>query len=229
MANKIFLIKRTLQFLAVAGLVSAISVQFIKLQKQSDSVRYQQTEKFSYSLTNLAAAEASRYLAKNQQTELKYLIDDLIKDPIVRDATIYDKFGQIIYQSKDILPLSALLKFGNISSEESEGVTPYIAELYSEQTKIGYIRVTLEQAKMLNILQDYQNSGLSIIILLILLAFVSGSLLTTFFYRRTRKVYKQLVNDSTKVDEPKPTSFHTNKESRKRIKRHKKYKKQAAK
>ena len=219
--------KRTIQFLVIASFVIAIAYQFVKLQNQSNTVRYQQTEKFSYSLTNLVAAEAARYIIKNKEDDLALLIDDLIRDPNVRDATIYDEYGKVIYQSKDILPLSALLKFGNISSEEAEGIVPYIAELYSGDTKIGYIRVTLEQAQMLTILQNYQNSGLSILILIIILAFLSGGFLTAFFYKRTHRVFKQFVNEPTKVTESKHVPANKPKEARKRIKRHKKYKKQA--
>ena len=201
MSNKFFWFTRTLQIVAILVLFAVIAYQFITLQNESNAVRYQQTEKFSYSLTNLAAAEASRYLSQKKEKDLQLLIDDLSGDPIVRDATIYDEFGKIIYQSKETLPLPLLLKLGDKESDEAEGVIPYIAELYSEDTKIGYIRVTLEQDRILSLIQNYQERGLSILGLLVILAFVAGILLMAVFYKKLNRFYKQLISEVPKLIE----------------------------
>lgn len=195
MAKKRFLIFRTLQILAIMSLSSVIIYQFISLQNESDAVRYQQTEKFSYSLTNLAAAEASRYLSQKNHKDLQLLMDDLSQDPIVRDATIYDQLGQIIYQSKTVLPLPVLLKLGGNKNRDAEGVIPYIAELYLEKTKIGYIRITLEQEEMLSLIYDYQERGLSILGLLMLLAFITGMILTAVSFKRVEKIYNEITSE----------------------------------
>ena len=67
MHTKRFWVIRTLQIMAILSLFSVITYQFISLQNESSAVRYQQTEKFAYSLTNLAAAEATRYLSQKKQ------------------------------------------------------------------------------------------------------------------------------------------------------------------
>jgi len=201
MVNKLFWIKRTLQVVAMFALFAVITYQFISLQNESNAVRFQQTEKFSYSLTNLAAAEASRYLSQKNQENLQLLIDDLSEDPIVRDAIIYDKLGQILYQSKASIPLPVLLKIGGKQSDEAEGVIPYIAELYDDGTKIGYIRIALEQERILSLIQHYQQRGLSIMSLLILLSFIAGTLLTAIFYKRVTIIYRQLIAEIPKLIE----------------------------
>lgn len=201
MVNKLFWIKRTLQVVTMFALFAVIAYQFITLQNESNAVRFQQTEKFSYSLTNLAAAEASRYLSQKNQENLQLLIDDLSEDPIVRDAIIYDKLGQILYQSKASIPLPVLLKIGGKQSDEAEGVIPYIAELYDDGTKIGYIRIALEQKRILSLIQNYQQRGLSIMSLLILLSFTAGTLLTAIFYKKVTSIYKQLIAEIPKLIE----------------------------
>lgn len=201
MVNKLFWIKRTLQVVTMFALFAVIAYQFITLQNESNAVRFQQTEKFSYSLTNLAAAEASRYLSQKNQENLQLLIDDLSEDPIVRDAIIYDKLGQILYQSKASIPLPVLLKIGGKQSDEAEGVIPYIAELYDDGTKIGYIRIALEQERILSLIQNYQQRGLSIMSLLILLSFTAGTLLTAIFYKKVTSIYKQLIAEIPKLIE----------------------------
>ncbi|WP_299662551.1 AhpA/YtjB family protein [uncultured Psychromonas sp.] len=201
MVNKLFWIKRTLQVVTMFALFAVIAYQFITLQNESNAVRFQQTEKFSYSLTNLAAAEASRYLSQKNQENLQLLIDDLSEDPIVRDAIIYDKLGQILYQSKASIPLPVLLKIGGKQSDEAEGVIPYIAELYDDGTKIGYIRIALEQKRILSLIQNYQQRGLSIMSLLILLSFIAGTLLTAIFYKKVTTIYRQLISEIPKLIE----------------------------
>jgi len=169
--------------------VLIIIYQFLSLKSESNAVRFQQTEKFSYSLTNLAATEASRYLSQKKDKELQFLIDSLSQDPVVKDATIYDQYGQTIYQSEQAMPLTTLLNIGG-EYEESEGVIPYIAELYSDNTKIGYIRITLEQDDILSKIQNYQDRGLAILQLLILLAFITGMLVMALFFKKIELKYE---------------------------------------
>ena len=168
---------------------SFIIYQFVSLKHESNAVRFQQTDKFSYSLTNLAASEASRYLSQEKNKELQFLIDSLSQDPVVKDATIYDKYGKIIYQSKQALPLTTLLKIDG-DKKEAAGVIPYIAELYSDNTKIGYIRITLEQDDILSLIQGYEDRGLVILQLLILLSFITGMLTMAVFFRKAEVKYK---------------------------------------
>ena len=201
MGKKFFWVVRLTQITAILCLFAIIAYQFNSLQNESNGVRYQQTEKFSYSLTNLAAAEASRYLAQQNQEDLKLLIDDLSDDPIVRDATIYDEFGKIIYQSEQVLPLPVLLQLNEDGSQPVDAVIPHIAELYADKTKIGYIRVTLEQGKILSLIESYQERGLSILSLLTLLAFIAGMLLTIVCYKRVNIIYKQSLAEIPKLIE----------------------------
>lgn len=201
MRRKLFWFIRTLQILAIFALFSVIAYQFIALQNESSAVRYQQTEKFSYSLTNLAAAEASRYLSQKKEKDLQLLINDLNEDPIVKDATIYDVFGKVMYQSKGTIPLPTLLKIGGKKSDDTKGVIPYISELYSGDTKVGYIRVTLKQDHILSLIERYQERGLSILGLLVTLAFIAGILLMAVFYKRLHKFYGQLISEVPKLIE----------------------------
>ena len=201
MRRKLFWFIRTLQILAIFALFSVIAYQFIALQNESSAVRYQQTEKFSYSLTNLAAAEASRYLSQKKEKDLQLLINDLNEDPIVKDATIYDVFGKVMYQSKGTIPLPTLLKIGGKKSDDTKGVIPYISELYSGDTKVGYIRVTLKQDHILSLIERYQERGLSILGLLVTLAFIAGLLLMAVFYKRLHKFYGQLISEVPKLIE----------------------------
>lgn len=183
---------RTLQISSLLIICSVIAYQFISLRNTSDGIRYQQTERFSYSLTNLAASEASRYLSQQKNKDLQLLINELTNDPIVSDVTIYDQFGKIIFQSKDALPLPVLLKIESPDDKRSQGIIPHIAELYKDNEKIGYIRISLEQQKILSLINDYQEKSFSTMLLLFVLSFLVGTIIMALFFRRIEASYYRL-------------------------------------
>ncbi len=184
-----------LRFFQISGLlvVSIIIIfQLNALRVISNEVRYQQTEKFSYSLTNLAAAEAARYLAQQKNKDLQLLINDLSNDPMVRDATIYDNLGKVLFQSNEPLLLPILLKINPSSGKEIKGIIPYIAELYKEDEKIGYIRISLRQDHILRIIFDSQEQTLETLISLLILSFLAGSIIMALFFKRLKGWYYRL-------------------------------------
>jgi len=193
MNKKMYYLLRTLQISSLLALCSFIAFQFMSFRNTSNGIRYQQTERFSFSLTNLAAAEASRYLSQQKDKELQILIRDLTNDPIVRDATIYDQFGKVIFQSEDALPLPVLLKIEPSDDQRAEGVIPRIAELYKDNEKIGYIRISLEQQRILSLIYDYQEKSFSIMMLLFILSFIVGTIIMALFFRRAEAAYYRLA------------------------------------
>ena len=193
MKKKMYYLLPTLQGVGLLLICTAALYQFSALQRSADNIKYQQTESFASSLTNLAAAATTRYLSQGKTAELQLLIDDLSHDPIVRDATIYDDLGKIVYQSENILPLPDLLKINSDNQQQTSGATPYIAELYKENKKIGYIRITLEQEKILHLLQEYQEKSKSTILLLLIIAFVTGAALMGLFFTRVKNAYYYLA------------------------------------
>lgn len=185
---------RIIQVICLVAVGLFLTFQVIILLLTSNEIKYQQSEKFSYSLTNLAAAEATRYLANNKIQDLALLIDDLSNDPIVRDVTIYNHLGQVIAQSENTLSLLKLLNIGFTNSKAAKGKIPYIAELYKENEKIGYIRITLEQQKILRVIHDYQEKSLDTLWQLLILSFAAGAILMTLFFKRAEKIYLIFVN-----------------------------------
>ncbi|PKF60663.1 hypothetical protein CW745_14130 [Psychromonas sp. psych-6C06] len=192
MKSKMYYGLRALQITTLIVVSVVILFQLNELRVISNEVRYQQTEKFSYSLTNLAAAEASRYLGQKKSKDLQLLINELSNDPMVRDATIYDHLGKILYQSNDPLLLPILLKINEPVNDDIKGVIPYIAELYKEDKKIGYIRISLKQDHILRLIFNYQQQSLETLTLLLLLSFFAGSLIMALFFRRAEAAYYRL-------------------------------------
>lgn len=208
MNKKMYYLLRTLQISTLIVVSAMISYQLIGLENRANDIKYQQTARFSSSLTNLAAAEATRYIALKKPKNLQLLIDDLSQDPIVQDATIYDHLGEVLYQSEDSLPLPILLNINSRNDQRAKGVIPYISELYNEGKKIGYLRISLEEHEMLNLIENYQQKSLSTLLLLLTLSFVAGTILMALFFKKLEKGYynigkglKKLLINSSQSDE----------------------------
>ncbi len=177
--------KRKVVFWRVTQLIFAIGLCVylihlsLSLQFLGDQTRTEQTQMFGYTLTNRAAQDAARYLQEKKPEELERLVNLLAQDPLVRDATIYSMNGEMIHQSKDPMALRTLLNIDKqISSDSARNRIPYIAELYQEKNKIGYLRVTLEQGQYLAMLDKYQQQGSEVLRVMILVALAVGFLLT---------------------------------------------------
>ncbi len=188
MKKKMYYLLRTLQILGLILVCTVILYQFSLLEKTANKVKYQQSEHFAASLINLAAARATRYLSSQKITDLEQFIDDLSADPMVRDAGIYDNLGKVIYQSKNRLPLANLLKSAG-DNRQTEKAVPYIAELYKENKKIGYLRINLEQQKILAMIDEYQNTSQSTMLLLLILSLLAGTIIMALLFTRLENAY----------------------------------------
>ncbi|HEY7866451.1 MAG TPA: hypothetical protein VIC51_10670, partial [Psychromonas sp.] len=58
--------------------------------------------------------------------------------------------------------------------------------------KIGYIRISLEQEKILSLINDYQENSFSTMLLLFVLSFLVGTIIMALFFRRIEASYYRL-------------------------------------
>ncbi len=192
MKKKMYYLLRTLQILGLILVCTVILYQFSILERSANQVKYQQSEHFAASLINLAAARASHYLSSQKLTDLEQFIDDLSTDPMVRNASIYDDLGKLIYQSDKMLPLTNLLSTASDNRQTLKAV-PYIEELYKEDKKIGYIRINLEQQKALAMIDAYQKTSQSTMLLLLILSLLAGTIVMALLFRRLENAYYYLA------------------------------------
>ena len=186
MNKKKYYLFRTLKITGLVIVCSVIAYQLIMLKSTANDIKYQQTEKFSYSLINLASAEATRFIFEKRKKDLRLLTEHLSHDPLIRDTTIYDRLGKILYQSGDVLPLDELLNISEEKVQEYQGAVPYMSELYKDDTKLGYIRITLEQDKILSLINDYRGRSVLTMILLVIFSFSAGIIISLLFLEKIK-------------------------------------------
>lgn len=193
MPKKKYYLLRTLQIGILVVVCTFIGYQLIMLRSTANKIKYQQSERFSYSLANLASAEATRFLSENKTKDLQLLIDNVSDDPLVRDVTIYDHLGKALYQSEDVVSLPTLLNINDDEDKDIQGIVPYMTELYKDNTKLGYIRISLNQGEILSLISDYQERSKSTMYLLIISSFVAGIIFTILFSRKVMLNYYSVI------------------------------------
>ncbi|MFO6424036.1 AhpA/YtjB family protein [Motilimonas sp. KMU-193] len=186
-----------MQLLVAIGLIGYLAYLTTNLQLLADKNRIEQTQRFGYTLTNRAANDAARYLQNDEQEELARLVSELAKDPLVRDVTIYDAFGMMLHQTDNAMPLDLVLgitpKTTSADAREiAQNRIPYIAELFQESTKIGYLRVTLEQGKILAEMNHFQQKANELLKTMLFVALLIGFLLTRSLSKK-RQWWQQLM------------------------------------
>ncbi len=202
-SSRIF-IWRAIQLLVAIGLIGYLAYLTTNLQLLADKNRIEQTQRFGYTLTNRAANDAARYLQGDEQDELARLVAELAKDPLVRDVTIYDAFGVVQHQSDDAMPLDLVLNIAPKTTsadarEIAQNRIPYIAELFQESTKIGYLRVTLEQGKILAEMNHFQQKANELLKTMLFVALLIGFLLTRSLSKKRQ--WWQLLMYKTKLQQ----------------------------
>lgn len=160
---------------------------YVDLKHSGEQLIENQTEKLARSLTSLAALNAAGYIEEDNQQDLTELVNSLVKEHFVKDATIYDHQGLRLAASHLALPLSQLLPLAGNSHLPLEGLgrRPYIAEVRGEKGEtLGFLRITLEHTTLLAEANTYITNGQSKIMIMFLMSISIGFLLTRVLSRK---------------------------------------------
>ncbi|MGY5452188.1 YtjB family periplasmic protein [Agarivorans sp. MS3-6] len=180
------IIQFTQLLLAIACCVWVL-YYYVDLKHSGEQLIENQTEKLARSLTSLAALNAAGYIGENNQDDLTELVNALVKEHFVKDATIYNHQGLRLAASQLALPLSQILPLAGNSHTPLEGLgrRPYIAEIRGENgDNLGYLRITLEHTALLAEANTYITRGQSKIMIMFLMSISIGFLLTRVLSRK---------------------------------------------
>jgi len=188
-----------IQISCLVVIATLTTYKIAMLNHTANELKFQQIEKFAASLSGFAAEEAKYYLPNDKTQDIHSLIDNLSKDTAIQDATIYNNLGQTIYQSKPTLVLSDLLKITPNNNVDSSAVTPYISELYDDNKKVGYIRITLKKNEIIKLIDEYQSQSISTILLMMFISFFTGVILVLVLFNKYNISYANLKETGIKL------------------------------
>jgi len=156
----------------------------VMISKGNEKIQANQLETLTKTLISQAALTASALLTDEDQEKLVEFTNQLTKDKLVFDASIYDPEGEPLAKSdtalsvRDILGLDTPLQATNIGRQQ------LVEPIIHEHRIIGFIRITFETGKVTAISNHHYRKSDRYMYLMILVSFISGVFITLLIHKR---------------------------------------------
>ncbi|MFM2480404.1 AhpA/YtjB family protein [Celerinatantimonas sp. YJH-8] len=182
-----------IELMSVVVAILVATSFYWNLAQKGETLLGNQTEKLARSLTTLAAFNAAQYIQANQLNELHKLVNALVKENFIFDATIYDHQGITLAQSDHALPIRQLLPMSGAPAIPAQGIgrKPYIATIYNASGEAtGYLRITLEESSMLSSANRYIHSAQFALQVMLVMALWVGFVIARLISKQHRRLMK---------------------------------------
>ena len=197
-------IKRVLSLAAGILLGCWVLGVLIHMQGESQAALHSEARNRAQALVAYAARDMKRWIKEEKSSELERLARDLAAEPEILDVTLYDGRGIPLAQSEQAVPLESLLPIGSDNKslpDQGKGRIQFVQEILDGPQTIGYLRITLEEQKLLadkdtrlKVVQEKQR-------LMLLVALLAG-LLISYGVRRNYMRVRKHKKKSKPADQP---------------------------
>ena len=197
-------IKRVLSLAAGILLGCWVLGVLIHMQGESQAALHSEARNRAQALVAYAARDMKRWIKEDKSSELERLARDLAAEPEILDVTLYDGRGIPLAQSEQTVPLESLLPIGSDNKslpDLGKGRIQFVQEILDGAQTIGYLRITLEEQKLLadkdtrlKVVQEKQQ-------LMLLVALLAG-LLISYGVRRNYMRVRKHKKKSKPADQP---------------------------
>ncbi|MGF1727381.1 YtjB family periplasmic protein [Photobacterium nomapromontoriensis] len=143
-----------------------------------------QTQQLSRLMARQAAETAAMDIIEKDQEKLQTLVKQLVSEPLILDATIYDIEGATVAKNIGAMPLTLVTGLSTPLSVGSFGRQQLVEPIMNQNQIVGFLRLTLEHDKILSETQAELAQTTNMIRGLILTALMIGFLIAFTFGRR---------------------------------------------
>ncbi|WP_051252793.1 AhpA/YtjB family protein [Ferrimonas kyonanensis] len=139
-SNKRLVVWRVLQVILAVTLMVVTLNLWRHHQHQGQQLLNQQAGELATQLVQYAAIGAAPALAKEDDQQLDWLVQQLIKDPRVLSASIFSDEGQRLAQAQSLFPESQLPEAEQLEAALKR-YTPFVATIEQPTGTLGFIRI----------------------------------------------------------------------------------------
>ncbi|WDE12850.1 AhpA/YtjB family protein [Thalassomonas haliotis] len=125
----------------------------------------------------------------NNRQDLQLYIDQLGQMPMVKDVSLYDPQGRLLVQSNSAETVKDLFGLSPASSDRSKFYVPFVQELRNDKLR-GYLRLSIEKSAFTSELNTTNHDAQRLLGLMLIMAGLTGFLLTRGFSRFSRQGYR---------------------------------------
>ncbi|SHO58440.1 hypothetical protein VQ7734_04212 [Vibrio quintilis] len=155
------------------------------ISKGNERIQANQLETLTKLLISQAALTASEFLSEQDEKRLKALTNQLSKDRLVFDATVYDAEGVLVASSDSALSVRDVLGLDTPLQTARIGRQQLVEPVINEGNVIGFIRITFETGKVTAISDHHYRKSDRYMYMMIVTSFISGLLLAFLLRKRS--------------------------------------------
>ncbi|MCG9596572.1 YtjB family periplasmic protein [Vibrio sp. Isolate25] len=184
---------RALAILSLIAMVGVIGVNSVKITKGNEQIQKNQLETLTKVLVSQASLSAGEMIVNQDQERLLKLTNQLAKDNLVFDATIYDAEGIRLASSdkgksvREILGLDTPLETARIGKQQ------LVEPIMHDSAVIGFVRITFETGKVTAFSDHYYRKSDRYMYTMVGMSFIAGLLLAIVIRRKPKRKGENLL------------------------------------
>lgn len=170
--------------LVVLGLMICINLWLLSTD-QAQNWHNKQANQLGRSLSQQGALGLAEYIIDKDNDKITQQLQFLLTDRHVVAAAVFNQRGQLLDSVGKKLSLIAAYRL------QQNVPLIFVAEINRENNIYGYLRLALDEGKVMQYHQDYQQQIYQQMLVLMLLAGVAGLLVARAFYKFKARYYQK--------------------------------------
>lgn len=165
----------------------------VLISKGNETIQSRQLDTLTKVLVSQAALSASDMITNSDQERLLRLTNQIAKERLVFDATIYNSEGVKLASSEKAKSAREILGLDTPLETASIGRLQLIEPILDGASLIGYVRITFEKGMVTAISDHHYRKSDRYMVIMILMGFLSGMLITLILRKKTKKQQKNIL------------------------------------
>ncbi|CAH0532727.1 hypothetical protein VST7929_00572 [Vibrio stylophorae] len=181
--------QQAMQYIVLALSLAGISMMMAsthRLNQQNMTQIDRQTELLSQVLVQQAADSVAQSVVNDDPEQLQVLLNQLSKSPYIYDAAVYDLSGVPLAQSSEAKSVTELTGLATPLGVASMGRKQWVSEIKHQNERVGFVRITLEQGKLVAPAQNKLQTHIDSLRVMLVFAIIIGIVLAVTFYSQKR-------------------------------------------
>ncbi|EJE8557126.1 TPA: YtjB family periplasmic protein [Vibrio vulnificus] len=196
MKESLFSLRNALRVIALLllGIMFFVTIKnSVVISKGNEKIQAQQLETLTKVLSSQAALSASEMIVQKDQEKLLKLTNQLAKERLVFDATVYDSEGVRLASSDKALTAREVLGLDTPLATAGIGRQQLVEPVFADNSIVGFIRITFETGKVTAFSDHHYRKIDRYMFLMILMSFVSGMLFILILRKKPQTKVENLL------------------------------------
>ncbi|EGR0055207.1 YtjB family periplasmic protein [Vibrio vulnificus] len=196
MKESLFSLRNALRVIALLllGVMFFVTIKnSVVISKGNEKIQAQQLETLTKVLSSQAALSASEMIVQKDQEKLLKLTNQLAKERLVFDATVYDSEGVRLASSDKALTAREVLGLDTPLATAGIGRQQLVEPVFADNSIVGFIRITFETGKVTAFSDHHYRKIDRYMFLMILMSFISGMLFILILRKKPQTKVENLL------------------------------------